>query len=75
MYPLKLKSDVLTVLKKFRKLIENFFHTKLKTIYTGGGSEYEALFHLYPNMVFSILHHNIIYSNMLASLNANIAIL
>ena len=45
-YPLKLKSDVSHIFDKFHKLIVNFFHAQIKTNYTDGGGEYQALSHL-----------------------------
>ena len=44
-FPLKLKSDVPTVFEQFKNLIENFFDAKIKTVYSDGGGEYQALSH------------------------------
>lgn len=41
-----MKSDMFKIIEKFNKLIENYFHTKIKTIYTNGNGEYRALSHL-----------------------------
>ena len=43
LYPLHHKSDVSTVFTNFRKLVENFFQSSIKTVYSDGGGEYQAL--------------------------------
>ncbi|KAL0786108.1 hypothetical protein Bca101_002354 [Brassica carinata] len=42
-YPLKRKSDVSDVFKRFKVLVENRFQSKLRTLYTDNGGEYIAL--------------------------------
>lgn len=43
LYPLKHKSDVLTIFTHFKSLVENFFHQKIISLYTDNGGEYTAL--------------------------------
>ncbi|KAK0588332.1 hypothetical protein LWI29_038180 [Acer saccharum] len=45
LYPLKNKSKVPQVFRRFKALVENFFHTKIKTVYTDGSGEAQALGH------------------------------
>ncbi|CAI0429485.1 unnamed protein product, partial [Linum tenue] len=42
-YPLKRKSDVLSVFIAFKTLIENFFSTTIRRLYTDGGGEFLKL--------------------------------
>lgn len=43
LYTLKNKSEVKTIFSKFKPLVENYFHTKILSIYTDGGGEFEGL--------------------------------
>ena len=42
-YPLRRKSDVHSIFVPFKQLIENYFTTTIKTLYTDNGGEYLAL--------------------------------
>ncbi|KAL0837105.1 hypothetical protein Bca101_088995 [Brassica carinata] len=43
LYPLKRKSDVFEVFRRFKVLVENQFRQKLRTLYTDSGGEYIGL--------------------------------
>ncbi|KAK0574427.1 hypothetical protein LWI29_023559 [Acer saccharum] len=43
LYPLKHKSDVPQVFRRFRLLVENFFNTRIKTVYSDGSGEAHSL--------------------------------
>lgn len=43
LYPLKRKSQVSEVFQRFKALVENRFHSKIRTLYTDNGGEYIAL--------------------------------
>ncbi|KAK1548933.1 hypothetical protein Q3G72_011402 [Acer saccharum] len=43
LYPPKHKSDVPHVFKRFRALVENFFNSKIKTVYSDGSGEAQSL--------------------------------
>ena len=43
LYTIKNKSEVVSLFQKFRPLVENFFKTKVKSLYTDGGGEYTSL--------------------------------
>ncbi|KAK0591398.1 hypothetical protein LWI29_001105 [Acer saccharum] len=43
LYPLKRKSDVPLVFKWFKALVEKFFNTKIKTVYSDGSGEAQSL--------------------------------
>ena len=43
LYPLSYKSDVSLIFSTFQKLVENYFQSTIKTVYSDGGSEYQAL--------------------------------
>ena len=43
LYPMKRKSDVQTIFPKFKSLVENFYHHKIKILYTDNGGEYIGL--------------------------------
>lgn len=43
LYPLRLKSDVFSIFRQFKALVENHFNTKIVTVYSDGGGEYTAL--------------------------------
>ena len=43
LYTLKNKSEVKTIFSKFKPLVENYFHTKILSIYTDGCGEFEGL--------------------------------
>ncbi|KAK0606765.1 hypothetical protein LWI29_004059 [Acer saccharum] len=43
LYPLKNKSDVPTVFRRFKLLVENFFNTRIKTVYSDGSGETQSL--------------------------------
>ena len=44
-YPLSRKSDVHATFVTFKKLVENYFSVKIKTLYTDNGGEYLALWY------------------------------
>ena len=46
LYPLKLKSDVKETFKVFKALVENYFSTKIGTLFSDNGGEFLALRHL-----------------------------
>ncbi|KAK0605807.1 hypothetical protein LWI29_030936 [Acer saccharum] len=54
LYPLKHKSDVPLVFKRFKTLVENFFNTQIKTVYSDGSGEAQSLGHVLAN--FGIQH-------------------
>lgn len=41
--PLQRKSNVVDVFVKFKFLVENLFHTKIATLYSDNGGEFQAL--------------------------------
>ena len=43
LYPMKKKSDTSLLFPKFKALVENFFNTKIKTLFSDNGGEYEKL--------------------------------
>lgn len=43
LYPLKRKSDVVTIFPRFKALVENFFKKKIVTFYSDNGGEYIGL--------------------------------
>ncbi|PKA62506.1 Retrovirus-related Pol polyprotein from transposon TNT 1-94 [Apostasia shenzhenica] len=43
LYPLARKSDVSVVFPRFKALVENFFQTKIATLYSDNGGEYTGL--------------------------------
>ncbi|KAK0600695.1 hypothetical protein LWI29_017553 [Acer saccharum] len=43
LFPLKYKSEVSQVFKKFKLLVENFFNAKIKTVYSDGSGEAQTL--------------------------------
>ncbi|KAK0572541.1 hypothetical protein LWI29_033229 [Acer saccharum] len=43
LYPLKNKSDVPIVFRRFKLLVENFFNTRIKTVYSDGSGEAQSL--------------------------------
>ncbi|CAN1291668.1 Retrovirus-related Pol polyprotein from transposon RE2, partial [Linum perenne] len=45
-YPLRKKSDVLQVFLEFRKMVENYFSTTIRRLYTDGGGEFVKLRHI-----------------------------
>lgn len=55
LYPMKRKSDVQTIFPKFKLLIENFYHHKIKILYTDNGGEYLGLRPFLSN--HGISHH------------------
>jgi transposase InsO family protein len=55
LYPMKRKSDVQTIFPKFKSLVENFFHHKIKILYTDNGGEYIGLRPFLQN--HGISHH------------------
>jgi hypothetical protein len=38
LYPLKQKTEVVTIFPQFQKTVENYFSFKIKSIYTDGGT-------------------------------------
>ena len=42
-YPMKQKSEVLQIFIRFKTIVEKFFETNIKTIYSDNGGEYKAL--------------------------------
>jgi transposase InsO family protein len=55
LYPMKRKSDVQTIFPKFKSLVENFYHHKIKILYTDNGGEYIGLRPFLQN--HGISHH------------------
>ncbi|KAJ9567715.1 LOW QUALITY PROTEIN: hypothetical protein OSB04_003681 [Centaurea solstitialis] len=43
LYPLKLKSDSLSIFLRFQRLVENYFNRKIKQVYSDNGGEYIKL--------------------------------
>jgi histone deacetylase 1/2 len=43
LYPIKYKSDVFTIFPTFKNLVENYFKTKIISIYSDGGGEFQKL--------------------------------
>ncbi|KAK0593671.1 hypothetical protein LWI29_001354 [Acer saccharum] len=43
LFPLKNKSDVPTVFRRFKLFVENFFNTRIKTVYSDGSGEAQSL--------------------------------
>ncbi|KAJ0039048.1 hypothetical protein Pint_22927 [Pistacia integerrima] len=43
LYLLKLKSEVPLIFTRFKNLVENYFQTKILTLYTDGGTEYNGV--------------------------------
>ena len=43
LYPLRLKSDVFSVFRQYKVLVEKFFKRPIVTVYSDGGGEYTAL--------------------------------
>ena len=40
---MKQKSDVSSLFERFKKLVEHFFNTSIRTVYSNGGGEYIGL--------------------------------
>ena len=43
LFPLALKSDVFSIFPKFKTMVEKFFKTSIRTIYSDGGKEYQGM--------------------------------
>ena len=43
LYPLRLKSDVFTIFRQYKAVVEKFFHRSIISVYSDGGGEYTAL--------------------------------
>ena len=57
LYPLRLKSDVFTISRQFKTVVEIFFHRLITSIYFDGGGEYTANFVSLDVYVFLDLNH------------------
>ena len=49
LFPLAHKSDVSSIFPKFKTMVEKFFKTSIRTIYSDGGTEYQSLKPLFAN--------------------------
>jgi len=54
LYPIKYKFDVYTIFPTFKNLVENYFKTKIISIYSDSGGEFQKLKPLFAN--FGISH-------------------
>lgn len=43
LFPISHKSDVFSLIPKFKKMVEIFFNSSITTIYSDGGKEYQGL--------------------------------
>ena len=56
-YPLKKKSDTANIFLQFKKLIENYFQTSIRSVFSDNGGEYQKLIPIFNS--YGISHFTI----------------